>query len=68
MRDQNVHEAVVSLFTTNTPGISPPHAESVPGKASAECGDDAEVAVSPDMPLKERALCSFVQVENRDAR
>lgn len=69
LRDPNVHEAVLSLFTSNTPdGLGAPAAESVPGKPTPECGDDTEVAVSPDMPLKERALCSFVQVENRDPR
>ncbi|KAH7696109.1 Protein C44B12.6 [Aphelenchoides avenae] len=74
--DPELQQAVVSMFTGSSDGSyilqsSPdvPFGASVSASTASLCTDDLEpVDISPDMPLKDRALCSYVHVDNHDTR
>ncbi|KAH7707786.1 Protein C44B12.6 [Aphelenchoides avenae] len=60
--------AILSLFAVNPDGTSPQNLSAIP-RQTVICTDEHLVRpITPDMPLKDRALCPFVQVENRDPR
>lgn len=68
--DSDVQAALLAMFTDNAISMSHNNGgrTSYSKTKDDRCIDGDPSAVYPDSPLRERALCQYAQVENRDSR